>query len=95
MQYAYQLGGLSLVTMMECENGNWDITIRGDGGYSVGICQIHTLYHHLPREYYTSWQTQVELCNQKWQNGTKFYGPSRLVHGQKCSEFAKKRFYFE
>nr|DAQ88631.1 MAG TPA: hypothetical protein [Caudoviricetes sp.] len=59
--------------MMECENGNWDINIRGDGGYSVGICQIHTLYHHLPREYYTSWQTQVELCNQKWQNGTKFY----------------------
>ena len=95
VQYAYQLWGMNLITMMECENGNRDIKIRGDGGYSVGICQIHTRYHRLPAEYYTSRQTQVELCNQKRKNWTKFYWPSRIVQGQKCSDFAKKRFYFE
>nr|DAK48211.1 MAG TPA: lysozyme [Caudoviricetes sp.] len=59
---------MDLITMMECENGKRDIKIRGDGGYSVGICQIHTRYHRLPAEYYTSRKTQVELCNQKRKN---------------------------
>lgn len=73
VQYAYQLGGLDLVTLMECENGTREITRRGDAGMSVGICQMHTGYHRLPADYFTSRKKQVEVCNEKRRGGTKFY----------------------
>jgi len=53
---------------------------------------MNTNYHKLPAEYYTTWQTQVELCYKKWSTGTKFYGPDRRIKGKRCSEFVKTRF---
>ncbi len=95
VQYAYQLWGLDLVTLMECENGTREIARRGDAGMSVGICQMHTGYHRLPADYYTSRKKQVEVCNEKRRGGTKFYWPSRIIKGQYCSNYVKSRFIFE
>lgn len=95
VQKAYQLWGMDLVTLMECENGNRDIYARGDQGKSYWICQMHTWHHRLPAEYFNSRETQVEVCNQKWRTWTKFYGPGRMIEGQRCSEYVQPRFYFD
>lgn len=95
VQKAYQLWGMDLVTLMECENGNRDIYARGDQGKSYWICQMHTWYHRLPAEYFNSRETQVEVCNQKRRTWTKFYGPGRMIKGQRCSEYVQPRFYFD
>lgn len=91
VNYAYKLGWRDLVTLMECESGmnpeaNWD------GGKARWLCQMNTNYHKLPQEYYTSRQTQVELCAEKRKWGTKFYWPQRIIKWMKCSEYVKDRF---
>ena len=90
--YAYKLGGLDFVKVIECENGNWNINAVGDGWKAFGLCQINVNYHKLPDNYKTSRQVQVETCYNKWKNGTKFYWPSRIVKGVKCSSYVSNRF---
>ena len=92
IQYAYKLWWLDLVTLMECENGNWNIKAKWDSWKAYWLCQMNTRYHKLPQAYYDTWQVQVELCYQKWKSWTKFYGPSRIIKWQRCSEFVKNRF---
>ena len=58
------------------------------------INEMYTNYHKLPEDYYTTWQVQVELCYQKWKEWTKFYWPSRIVKGKRCSEYVKDRFTY-
>lgn len=93
VQKAYDLWGLDFVTMIECENGNWDINARWDSSKSVWLCQMNTRWHKLPQEYYDSWEYQVEYCYQKWGTHTVFYGPSRrMKNGQRCGDYVKDRF---
>ena len=92
VQYAYKLWWLDLVTLMECENGNWNINAKWDSWKAIWLCQMNTNYHKLPAEYYTTWQTQVELCYKKWKSGTKFYWPNRMIKWKRCSELVKSRF---
>ena len=73
MQYAYKLGGMDFVTMLECENGSRNIKAVGDGGHAFGLCQMNTNYHRLPEGYRDVWQVQIEYCYEKWSTGTKFY----------------------
>ena len=94
VNYAYKLWWWDLVYLMECENGNWSIYTRWDSGKAFWLCQMNTNYHKLPEDYYTTWQVQVELCYQKWKEWTKFYWPSRIVKGKRCSEYVKDRFTY-
>lgn len=92
VQYAYKLGGMDFVKMIECENGNWRLDAIGDGGHAFGLCQINTNYHKLPDGYKDTWQVQVEYCYNKWSTWTRFYWPSRKINGQRCSTYVESRF---
>lgn len=95
VQYAFKLGWLDFVKLIECENGNWDIKAIGDDGHAFGLCQMNDLYHKVSDEYKNSRQVQIEYCYQKWTWGTKFYWPSRIVKGQRCSDYVANRFIVE
>lgn len=92
IQYAYELGWLDFVKTIECENGNWNLWAVGDWGKAFGLCQININYHKLPEDYKTDWKVQVEYCYEKWEWGTKFYWPSRIIKGQKCANYVSNRF---
>ena len=92
VQYAYKLGGMDFVTMMECENGNWSIWSRWDRWHAWGLCQMNDRYHYVSDSYKTTWQVQVEYCYKKWSSGTKFYWPGRIIKGQRCSSYVLDRF---
>lgn len=92
VQYAYKLWGIDFVTMMECENWNWNIKAVWDGGHAFWLCQMNTNYHRLPEWYKDVWQVQVEYCYQKWSTWTKFYWPTRKIKGQTCRNYVLDRF---
>lgn len=92
VQYAYKLGWIDFVTMMECENWNWDIKAIWDWGHAFWLCQMNTNYHRLPEWYREVWQVQVEYCYEKRSTGTKFYWPSRKIKWQRCSNYVLDRF---
>lgn len=93
VQYAYKLWGMDFVYMIECENGNWDINAVGDSWHAFWLCQMNDRYHkNFPEDYKTNWIVQIEYCYEKRKWGTKFYGPSRWVKGQRCYNYVKNRF---
>lgn len=94
VNYAYELGWLDFVLMLECENWNRNPLAVGDGGDSYWLCQMNRRFHKIPQEYYDDWGFQVEYCYQKRSTGTKFYWPSRKIKWMKCSEYVKDRFIF-
>ena len=95
VQYAYKLGGMDFVYMIECENGNRNLNAVGDNGRAFWLCQMNTRYHKLPADYKTNWVVQVEYCYNKWKSWVAFYWPSRIVKGQKCYNYVKSRFILE
>lgn len=95
VQYAYKLGGMDFVTMLECENGNRNLKAVGDSGKAFGLCQINTKYHKLPEWYHDIWQVQIEYCYEKRSTGTKFYGPTRKIKWQRCSNYVLNRFILQ
>lgn len=92
VQKAYNLWGLDFVLMLECENGNRNPKAVWDGGHSYGLCQMNNRWHNIPSEYYNDWKFQLEYCYKKWNTWTKFYWPSRNIHGTKCSTYVRDRF---
>lgn len=95
VQEAYQLGGIDFVSLIECENGQWLTWAVGDWGKAYGLCQLNTRRHKEPlAPEWNDWRNQISICYSKRKWGTKFYWPSRLIWGKRCSELAKKRFYF-
>ena len=95
VQYAYKLWGMDFVKLIECENGNRNINAIWDSWKAFWLCQMNTNYHKLPAEYKTSWVVQIEYCYKKRKSWTKFYWPSRIVKGKKCSSYVSNRFYLE
>ena len=92
---AYNLWGLDFISMIECENGSRDPTARGDWGKAYGLCQLNIRRHWEPLEEERNDRTyQLSICYSKRKWGTKFYWPQRKIRGKRCSEVAKKRFYF-
>lgn len=92
---AYDLWGLDFVSLIECENGLRNPKAIWDGGMSFWLCQLNIRRHGEPLEEERSNRTyQLSVCYQKRKAGTKFYWPQRLIWGKRCSEVAKKRFYF-
>ena len=95
VQEAYKLGGLDFVSLIECENGQWLTGAIGDYGKSHWLCMLNTRWHKEPLSSdWNDWHNQLAVCFEKWKWGTKFYWPSRLIWGKRCSEVVKKRFYF-
>ena len=95
VQEAYQLGGLDFVSLIECENGQWITGAVGDYGKSHWLCMLDTHWHKEPLSSdWNDWRNQISVCLEKWKWETKFYWPQRLIWGKRCSEVAKKRFYF-
>ena len=96
VRYAFKLWWMDFVKMIECENGSRDLFARWDGGDAFGLCQMNKKYHKdIPQAYYDGvWQVQIEYCFQKRKWWTKFYWPSRIINGQKCSTFVANRFTF-
>lgn len=92
IQYAYDLGGLDFVLMLECENGNRSLEARWDRWHAYGLCQMNDRYHKIPSEYFTDWKFQVDYCYQKWSTWTPFYWPDRKVHWMKCKDYVRDRF---
>ena len=92
VQYAYKLGGMDFVTMIECEAWSWSIHARWDNWHARGLCQLNDRWHYVSEAYKTTWQVQIEACYKKWKWGTKFYWPSRKINGQRCSSYVLNRF---
>lgn len=95
VQEAYDLWGIDFVVLIECENGNRDPKATWDYGKSHWLCMLNTRWHKEPLSpSWNDWHNQLSICYTKWKRGTKFYWPQRLIWGKRCSELAKKRFYF-
>lgn len=95
VQYAYKLWGIDFVTMLECENGNWDIKAVWDSWKAYWLCQMNTNYHKLPEWYKDTWQIQIEYCYQKWSTWTRFYWPTRIIKWHRCSNYVLDRFILQ
>lgn len=95
VQEAYDLWGIDFVSLIECENGNRDPKALWDYGKSHWLCMLNTRWHKEPLSpSWNDWRNQISVCFEKWKWGTKFYWPSRLIWGKRCSEVVKERFYF-
>ena len=95
VNYAYKLWGYDFLAVLECENGSYDLKAVWDWGHAFSLCQANDRYHKdIPSDFTTNWVVAVEYCYQKWKGGTRFYGPWRIIKGQKCYEYVKDRFTF-
>lgn len=98
IRYAYSIGWLDFVKLIECENGqrNPDRKVRDKVGYAYWLCQMNEGHHNIPEEYWKdgkgNWYYQIDYCYEKWKWGTKFYWPSRIVKGKKCANYVSNRF---
>lgn len=98
IRYAYSIGWLDFVKLIECENWqrNPDRKVWDTAWYAYWLCQMNEGYHKIPEEYWKdgkwNWYYQIDYCFAKWKSWTKFYWPSRIVKGQKCSSYVSSRF---
>lgn len=96
VRYAYQLGWYDFLAVLECENGSYRLDSVGDSGHAHGLCQMNDRYHKdIPEDYTTNRVVAVEYCYSKWKQGTKYYGPERIIKWQRCSDYVKNRFILE
>ena len=96
VQYAYDYTSwdMNFIYLLECESGMKPTNVW-DSGKAYGLCQMNSNYHKIPQAYYDDWGYQVEYCYSKYKTGTKFYGPSRKIKGQRCSDYVKDRFLIQ
>lgn len=94
VQKAFEVGGLPLVQLIECENWRRDPFAVWDSWHAFWLCQINDHYHKIPQEYREDWWFQIELCNEKLKGWTKFYWPKRQINGQNCKDYVMNRFTF-
>lgn len=103
VQYAYEIWGMDLVTLMECENWSWNPTKQSGvvknwkRERSFGFCQISQVYH--PEivntdSFWNDWRWQINKCKELRAWWTKFYAPNRKIKWVKCSQFVLNRFEF-
>lgn len=101
IRYAYSIGWLDFVKLIECENGQWnpDRKVRDRVGNAYGLCQMNDGYHKIPEEYWKdgkgNWYYQIDYCFAKWKSWTKFYGISRIIKWKKCANYVSNRFILE
>jgi len=104
VQYAYQIWWMDLVTLIDCENGTWnmyrqsEVVKKWKREKSFWLCQISQVYH--PEivntdEFWNSWKWQLDKCNELMNWWTAFYGRDRKIKWVRCSEYVKSRFILE
>lgn len=94
IEYAYDLGWIDFVTMIECENGqrNPESISKTDDHW---LCQLHYSYNKefIDSEEFKDPYTQLDYCYEKWKiNPNLWYWPKRKIKGQKCSDYVLNRF---
>ena len=94
VQYAYNMWGMDLVLVMECESWMNPLN-KGDHWKAFWLCQMNSIYNDIPDMYYKDWRFQVEYCAQKRKQWTPFYWPDRIIKGKKCSQYVLDRFKLE
>ena len=89
VNYAYSLGWLKFIALLEAENGLWSIDRRSNIGYvrkwktyyDYWFCQISEYYHpniYNDPKFYTDWKWQIDKCYKLYKWGTKFYGINNI-----------------
>jgi len=105
IQYAYEIGGIDLVLLMECENSTWnqyrqsEVVKNWRREPSYWFCMIDRDFHKNivdDSRFRNDRKRQIDKCYELWKGWTKFYWPWRYIAkaGMKCSEYVKDRFTF-
>lgn len=90
VNFAYRIGGLDFVKLIECENWRRDST-RVSKTNDHWLCQVNPKWHTLPGDWDDPY-IQLMYCYDLWTWGIKFYGPGRWIHWQRCSDYVSSRF---
>lgn len=94
VQYAYNLGWIDFVTLLECENWRWDQN-RVSKTNDHWLCQLHYKYNKkfIDSEDFKDPYKQLDYCYEKYKINPKlWYWPNRIIKGQKCSNYVLNRF---
>lgn len=103
VQYAYDIWGFDLVRLIECENGQWNsfqqslVITNWIREPSYWLCQIHKKYHPEvinDSKFWEDWKVQIDYCKKGQDEWRPFYGPERIIKGQKCYVYVEDRFTF-
>ena len=97
VQYAYSLGGLDFVALIECENWNWNPFIKSKTN-DHGICQLNYRYNKkfIKSDDFKDVYKQLDYCYAKYQvNPNLRYWPNRKINGQRCATYVLNRFVID
>lgn len=94
VQYAYDIGWIDLVKLIECENWQRKPFAVGDNWNAHWLCQVNTLYHKLDNGFFEDWKVQINQCNRLLKQWVPFYWPTRIVKWQHCYSYVSDRFTF-
>ena len=87
---------MDLVSLVECENANWDNFRKAYGKEdSRWFCMINRRWHKNitdTKEFREDWRWQMDKCNELMRGWTKFYGPLRIINWKQCKEYVRERF---
>lgn len=95
VHYAYDIGWLEFVKMIECENGNRDQNkISATNDY--WLCQLNYTYNKyfiLSLGFKNPFK-QLDYCYEKRKINPKLWNwPNRKIGWKKCSDYVSNRFY--
>lgn len=98
VNYAYKVGGMDLVKLIECENAERNQFRKAYWKEdSWWFCMINRRWHKDivdTKEFREDWKWQIDKCNELMKGGTKFYWRDRIIKGQKCKEYVEERFTY-
>ena len=94
VNYAYSLGGIDFVKLIECENGRRD-PYRKSATNDHWICQLNYTYNKnfIKSDDFQDVYKQIDYCYQKYEiNPNLRYWPNRKIQWQKCTDYVSDRF---
>lgn len=96
VQYAYQIWGMDLVTLIDCENWLREPYRKAEWKEdSWGFCMINRRWHKdiVDNQLFRNdWKWQIDQCYKLMIGWTKFYGRQRIIKWQRCSDYVLYRF---
>lgn len=94
VNYAYSLGGVEFVKLIECENGRRD-PYRVSATHDHGICQLNYKYNKnfINSDDFHDVYKQLDYCYEKYKVNPKlWHWPNRKIKWKKCSDYVSDRF---
>lgn len=81
VDYAYKIGWLDFLILIECENWRWTPDRKWDWGWSLWFCQLHWAWHkeRYENDFTTNREKQLDICLAKYKGWTVFYWPDRIL----------------